>query len=282
MLLLTAGLSGCIDDIKDTDGDGYNDDVDKFIHDPNEWEDFDMDGVGDNSDAFKYNPFEWKDSDNDSYGDNSDAYKYDPNQWNEKRAMFGQVQKIISQRKEVMIKEVIKSGINRMKEEYENLKMKLTEPGLTREDKENIQSKIYFLFIEINNLEYYLTHTPRRPGMSKKAWMQLKKAREESLRDFTLYRKSIEKSEIEKHIIAKNNTYLIINALDESNDTCFQSLSYLLSHSDNNSTQNILNIMIECFNSNSETVEYKDIIQTTYENLDDEYKLEYNRLFLDI
>jgi hypothetical protein len=36
----------------DTDGDGYNDDVDAFINDPNEWVDNDNDGIGDNADFF--------------------------------------------------------------------------------------------------------------------------------------------------------------------------------------------------------------------------------------
>src|SRR5690606_10209927 len=36
--------------IPDTDGDGYNDEVDVFPSDPNEWADLDSDGVGDNAD----------------------------------------------------------------------------------------------------------------------------------------------------------------------------------------------------------------------------------------
>lgn len=51
-------LSGCQEDTsnevetKDTDGDGYNDDVDAFPNDGTEWLDSDGDGYGDNSDHF--------------------------------------------------------------------------------------------------------------------------------------------------------------------------------------------------------------------------------------
>ena len=44
----------------DDDNDGYNDDVDAFSLDPNEWSDYDMDGYGDNTDM---------DDDNDGYWD---------------------------------------------------------------------------------------------------------------------------------------------------------------------------------------------------------------------
>ncbi len=37
---------------KDSDGDGFNDDVDMFPDDENEWIDFDDDGIGDNSDVY--------------------------------------------------------------------------------------------------------------------------------------------------------------------------------------------------------------------------------------
>ena len=49
VLLLSVWLSGCteiIPEAKDTDGDGYNDDVDAFPNDPSEWEDSDNDGFG--------------------------------------------------------------------------------------------------------------------------------------------------------------------------------------------------------------------------------------------
>ena len=52
-ILLTFGLSGCID--TDSDGDGYNDEVDMFPDDDKEWMDSDNDGVGDNSDGFPNN-----------------------------------------------------------------------------------------------------------------------------------------------------------------------------------------------------------------------------------
>ncbi len=50
--LLISVITGCIG--TDTDGDGYNDDVDVFPNDENEWKDSDNDGVGDNSDEFPY------------------------------------------------------------------------------------------------------------------------------------------------------------------------------------------------------------------------------------
>ena len=54
IILLTIGLSGCIE--TDSDNDGYNDDVDAFPDDSTEWMDSDNDGVGDNSDGFPNNP----------------------------------------------------------------------------------------------------------------------------------------------------------------------------------------------------------------------------------
>ena len=81
--------------VRDSDGDGYRDDVDAFTYNPNEWADADGDKVGDNadqcdddptgwsdadgdgvclpSDAFPDNPYEWSDADGDGVGDNSDA-----------------------------------------------------------------------------------------------------------------------------------------------------------------------------------------------------------------
>ena len=72
--------------VPDTDGDGYNDDVDAFPDDPNEWKDSDNDGVGDNSDKFKYDSTQWTDRDGDGYGDNPngndpDVFPDDPNEW---------------------------------------------------------------------------------------------------------------------------------------------------------------------------------------------------------
>ncbi|MEE9150257.1 MAG: hypothetical protein V3U20_00290, partial [Thermoplasmata archaeon] len=50
----------------DTDGDGYNDDIDAFPADPTQWLDSDGDGYGDNPD-----------------GNNPDAYPNDPTRWTE-------------------------------------------------------------------------------------------------------------------------------------------------------------------------------------------------------
>lgn len=105
-LIIVMGLCGCIDEeVEDTDGDGYNDDVDMFIDDPTEWEDTDNDGygdnsddfpadasehldsdgdgVGDNADVFPDDSTEWVDSDGDGVGDNADSYPYDPEIWDE-------------------------------------------------------------------------------------------------------------------------------------------------------------------------------------------------------
>lgn len=70
-------ISGCTEEIKDADNDGYEDDIDKFPQDPNEWNDTDNDGYGDNSDAFPNDQSEWEDTDNDGYGDNTDQFPYD-------------------------------------------------------------------------------------------------------------------------------------------------------------------------------------------------------------
>jgi len=86
LVLLVVGLSGCTEDKTvdndevepgDTDGDGYNDDVDYFPQNADEWADGDGDNIGDNSDAFPDDASEWLDSDDDGHGDNSDDF---PNQ----------------------------------------------------------------------------------------------------------------------------------------------------------------------------------------------------------
>ena len=84
-------LNGCATSQKDTDNDGYNDDVDDFPYDDTQWLDSDGDGYGDNSmgnspDAFPYDNTQWSDADGDGYGDNilgnnSDAFPFDPTQW---------------------------------------------------------------------------------------------------------------------------------------------------------------------------------------------------------
>lgn len=49
MMVSIGFLSGCIEK-KDSDGDGYEDEIDTFPDDPTDWLDSDMDGWGDNSD----------------------------------------------------------------------------------------------------------------------------------------------------------------------------------------------------------------------------------------
>jgi hypothetical protein len=61
----------------DTDGDGFNDTVDRFPSNSTEWADSDDDGVGDNSDAFPQNANETRDTDDDG-GDNADVFPDDP------------------------------------------------------------------------------------------------------------------------------------------------------------------------------------------------------------
>lgn len=63
---------GCADYQRDSDGDGYTDDIDEFPNDASEHSDWDGDGYGDNSDAFPYDSTEWLDSDGDGYGNNED------------------------------------------------------------------------------------------------------------------------------------------------------------------------------------------------------------------
>ncbi len=85
MLLITVCLmSGCTennqgnDAEKDTDGDGYRDDVDAFPSDSTEWGDADGDGVGDNTDAFPQDANETRDTDGDGVGDHADVFPSDP------------------------------------------------------------------------------------------------------------------------------------------------------------------------------------------------------------
>ena len=53
IIILTLSISGCIE--PDSDGDGYNDEIDMFPNDKTEWIDSDYDGLGDNSDGFPNN-----------------------------------------------------------------------------------------------------------------------------------------------------------------------------------------------------------------------------------
>lgn len=84
---------GCALSQKDTDGDGYNDDIDDFPTDATQWSDMDGDGYGDNasgnmSDDFPNDSTQWFDADGDGYGDNAngnapDAFPTDPTQWSD-------------------------------------------------------------------------------------------------------------------------------------------------------------------------------------------------------
>ena len=89
----TVDQYGCALSQKDTDGDGYNDDVDVFPTDATQWSDMDGDGYGDNAsgnmaDAFPTDATQWSDTDGDGYGDNAsgtmaDAFPMDPTQWSD-------------------------------------------------------------------------------------------------------------------------------------------------------------------------------------------------------
>ena len=99
-VILSPSLSP-IQSIKDSDGDGYADDIDVFDSNPLEWfdtdgdglgnnqddcpkqfgdstidrigcQDFDSDGYSDLNDSFPLDPSEWLDSDEDGWGDNQD------------------------------------------------------------------------------------------------------------------------------------------------------------------------------------------------------------------
>ena len=77
-----------IQSIKDSDGDGYSDDVDVFDSNPREWSDSDGDGLGDNQDDC---PMEYGDSttdrigcqdrDSDGYSDQNDSFPLDSTEW---------------------------------------------------------------------------------------------------------------------------------------------------------------------------------------------------------
>ena len=84
---------GCALSQKDSDSDGYNDDVDDFVLDATQWSDMDGDGYGDNvtgnmPDAFPTDSTQWSDADGDGYGDNGngtspDAFPQDATQWSD-------------------------------------------------------------------------------------------------------------------------------------------------------------------------------------------------------
>ena len=67
--------------IRDSDGDGYRDDVDAFVYNPDEWLDADGDGVGHNTDGCDDDPSAWNDADGDGYCGVADAFPDDPNEW---------------------------------------------------------------------------------------------------------------------------------------------------------------------------------------------------------
>ena len=66
---------------RDSDGDGYRDDIDAFIYNPNEWADADGDKVGDNTDECDNDPTGWIDSDGDGVCVPSDVFPNNPNEW---------------------------------------------------------------------------------------------------------------------------------------------------------------------------------------------------------
>ena len=69
--------------IRDSDGDGYRDDVDVFIYNPNEWSDADGDLVGDNTAQCGQAPNGWDDSDGDGVCLPADLFPNDPNEWSD-------------------------------------------------------------------------------------------------------------------------------------------------------------------------------------------------------
>ena len=80
-----------VEETPDTDGDGYNDDIDAFINEPTQWSDQDGDGCGDNpegnnADVWPNDSTQCADSDDDGYGNNAsgtnpDAFPNEPTQW---------------------------------------------------------------------------------------------------------------------------------------------------------------------------------------------------------
>ena len=87
----TVDSDGCALSQKDSDGDGWNDDVDAFANDSTQWADSDGDGYGNNPngsspDAFPADSTQWSDIDSDGYGDNpsgvnADDFPLDSSQW---------------------------------------------------------------------------------------------------------------------------------------------------------------------------------------------------------
>ena len=77
-------LSWALEDFdRDSDGDGFRDDVDAFIYNPNEWADADGDKVGDNADQCDDDPTGWSDTDGDGVCVPSDAFPNNPYEWSD-------------------------------------------------------------------------------------------------------------------------------------------------------------------------------------------------------
>jgi poly(3-hydroxybutyrate) depolymerase len=74
---------GLADFVRDSDGDGYRDDVDVFIYNPYEWADADGDLVGDNADQCDQDPNGWDDSDEDGVCVPDDLFPDDSNEWSD-------------------------------------------------------------------------------------------------------------------------------------------------------------------------------------------------------
>jgi len=107
-------LSGCTtpNEAKDTDGDGYPDNIDVFPNDATQWADGDYDGYGDNSnganpDVFPDNIEEWKDSDSDGIGDNSDIYPYDFNNGEIDQSFFSRSVAVKGERYESLVPDTL-------------------------------------------------------------------------------------------------------------------------------------------------------------------------------
>ncbi|MBU0496639.1 MAG: transglutaminase-like domain-containing protein [Candidatus Thermoplasmatota archaeon] len=85
LLILNLSISGCTEQQTttpfDNDGDGYNNTIDAFPNNPQEWLDSDNDTYGDNTDAFPFDNTEWNDTDSDGIGDNTDYYPLDNTRW---------------------------------------------------------------------------------------------------------------------------------------------------------------------------------------------------------
>ena len=70
--------------VRDSDGDGYRDDVDAFIYNPSEWADSDGDNIGDNTDECDLDPAGWVDTDGDGVCTPTDVFPDDANEWSDR------------------------------------------------------------------------------------------------------------------------------------------------------------------------------------------------------